>query len=286
MSDTAARCSPQDTRWDHLSIKSAVKHHAVRIEGNFPSRVIDSHHKQKFHLRILWTYLSITPPLESGIPAEVPESISFFPLADIPCLAPAEKMHATGRGLLVFQSQGTSLFRESIGTMGNGGLRNSCSAVDVCFYLDIAMNEEDEDTCTSARPNQMPLANSLLEKGCAESGAEIIGSFKRTLPESFAAEDVRRKARIMFEQGYGYKSVASATSISVHTVRDWGRQFRQGHFRESFSTALGRYGSDAHEIVWHFHQQGLSLRQISHRTGISTSTCWNWIQKRRNLEEN
>ena len=48
----------------------------------------------------------------------------------------------------------------------------------------------------------------------------------------------------------------------------------------------GRYGSDAHEIVWHFHQQGLSLRQISHRTGISTSTCWNWIQKRRSLEEN
>lgn len=284
MSGTAACCSPKDTRWGRRSIKSAVKHYAVRIEGNFPSRVIDSHHKQKFQLRILGSHSFITP--EPGIHAEVPESISFFPLSDIPCLAPAEKMHATGRGLLVFQSQGTSSFRESIGTMENGGLRNSCSAVDVCFYLDIAMNEEDEDTCTSVRPNQMPLANSLLEKGCAEGGTEIIGSFKRTLPESFAAEDVRRKARIMFEQGYGYKSVARATGVSVHTVRDWGRQFRQGHFRESFSTVLGRYGSDAHEIVWQFHQQGLSLRQISHRTGISTSTCWNWIQKRRNLEEN
>ena len=99
-----------------------------------------------------------------------------------------------------------------------------------------------------------------------------------------APEDIRRKAKALFESGMGYRLVARELNLSVHTVRDWGRQFKQGRFNERFSDSLARYERAAHDHVWRCHKQGLSLREIALETGISISTCWSWIQKRRELE--
>lgn len=148
------------------------------------------------------------------------------------------------------------------------------------------MVEDEEGPLTDIPVDKAPAVTLCFDKPEEMSAQEGVNVFERTLPASFATEDVRHRARVLFEQGYGYKTVARVVGVSMHTVRDWGRQFKRGLFRESFSASLSRYGSDAHELVWQCHREGLSLRQIARRTGIPVSTCWSWIQKRRELEEN
>ena len=127
-------------------------------------------------------------------------------------------------------------------------------------------------------------ARADCRKAADEAQQPAACPYERRLPASFASEEVRSRARSLFEQGYGYKSVARVIGLSIHTVRDWGRQFKQGRFNERFSDSLARYERAAHDHVWRCHKQGLSLREIALETGISISTCWSWIQKRRELE--
>lgn len=95
-----------------------------------------------------------------------------------------------------------------------------------------------------------------------------------------APEDVRRRAKELFESGLGYRLVARELKLSVHTVRDWGRLFKRGKFREEISEKLLYYGPEARKTVWDLHCKGLSLRAISARTGVSVSTCCVWIRRR------
>ena len=95
-----------------------------------------------------------------------------------------------------------------------------------------------------------------------------------------APEDIRRKAKTLFESGMGYRLVARELNLSVHTVRDWGRLFRRGKFREEISEKLLYYGPEAREAVWTLRRRGLSLRAIAARTGVSVSTCCVWIRRK------
>ena len=136
------------------------------------------------------------------------------------------------------------------------------------------MDDNNKNPSMDNPLDKTPEARADCRKAADEAQQPAACLYERSLPASFASEEVRRRARSLFEQGYGYKSVARVIGLSIHTVRDWGRQFKQGRFNERA----------AQDHVWRCHKQGLSLREIALETGISISTCWSWIQKRRELE--
>ena len=105
--------------------------------------------------------------------------------------------------------------------------------------------------------------------------------FKRTRPEQCASLDQRKRAKELFAQGRGYTFVAKETGVSMHTVRDWGRRYRRGKFTEDIAQHLYRYDSQAHDKVCELRAQGLSLRAIAAQTGVSVSTCREWIERRK-----
>ena len=105
--------------------------------------------------------------------------------------------------------------------------------------------------------------------------------FKRTRPAQCASLDQRKRAKELFAQGRGYKFVAKETGVSMHTVRDWGRRYRRGKFTEDIAQHLYRYDSQAHDKVCELRAQGLSLRAIAAQTGVSVSTCREWIERRK-----
>ena len=109
--------------------------------------------------------------------------------------------------------------------------------------------------------------------------------FERTRPQECASLEQRKKAKELFEEGHGYKFVAKAVGVSMHTVRDWGRRFKRGKFTEEIAGHLFRFGADAHEKVWELRKQGLSLRMIAAQTGVSVSTCREWIERKKAEEE-
>ncbi len=98
-----------------------------------------------------------------------------------------------------------------------------------------------------------------------------------------APESVRRQALALFKEGRGYKLVARRLGLSEHTVRDWGRLFKQGRFRAELSEKLLYYGPEMRELVFSLRGKGMSLRAIAARTGVSISTCCAWL-KRRDLQ--
>lgn len=85
--------------------------------------------------------------------------------------------------------------------------------------------------------------------------------------------------------GAGYKSVAHALGINVHTARDWGRLYRKGCFRAVATSVNLMYDESAKAAVREFKKQGLSLREISRRTGVSPSTCSHWMKPAESTEK-
>lgn len=100
---------------------------------------------------------------------------------------------------------------------------------------------------------------------------------KEKRPET-PSEYHRRQARHLFEQGKGYKLVAATLGLSKYTVRDWLRAYKRGTFRVSVSANQLRYSPDARNYVADLRRAGLSWRQISEKTGVSPSTCRNWVK--------
>ena len=81
------------------------------------------------------------------------------------------------------------------------------------------------------------------------------------------SDEVRREALSLFERGAGYKTVAQALDINVHTARDWGRLFRKGRFSPTLLYQGFIYNETVREEVRTLRNQGLSLREISRITG-------------------
>ncbi len=106
---------------------------------------------------------------------------------------------------------------------------------------------------------------------------------KERRPET-PSEYHRRQAKRLFEEGRGYKFVAAALGLSKYTVRDWLRAYKRGTFRVSASANQFRYSPEAKRYVADLRLAGLSWRQISAKTGVSPSTCRNWV-KELGLEE-
>ena len=61
-------------------------------------------------------------------------------------------------------------------------------------------------------------------------------------------------------------------------MRDWLRAYKRGTFRVSVSANQLRYSPDARNYVADLRRAGLSWRQISEKTGVSPSTCRNWVK--------
>lgn len=96
-------------------------------------------------------------------------------------------------------------------------------------------------------------------------------------PQGYASIDVRRAAVKLFEEGYGYKAVAARIGLNVHTVRDWGRRWRNGTFGDDVAPRLYRYEETARELVCSRYEQGRSLGEISRETGVPKSTVKGWV---------
>lgn len=104
-------------------------------------------------------------------------------------------------------------------------------------------------------------------------------AFKRTVRRSdIHSDDVRSKALRLFKRGAGYKAVAHALEINVHTARDWGRRYRKGCFTPVLPAQGLMYDETVREVVRELREKGLSLREISRRTGVSASTCSHWTR--------
>ena len=104
-------------------------------------------------------------------------------------------------------------------------------------------------------------------------------AFEKKRPQGCASIETRRRAIALFKKGFGYKTVAAELGLSVYTVRDWGRRFRQGTFTEDVSNRLYQYEDHARRHVLELFEEGRSVREISEETGIPRSTCKGWINK-------
>lgn len=104
-------------------------------------------------------------------------------------------------------------------------------------------------------------------------------AFQRTVRRSdILSDDVRSKALRLFKRGAGYKIVAHVLEINVHTARDWGRRYRKGSFSPVLPAQGFMYDKTVREVVRELREKGLSLREISCRTGVSPSTCSHWTR--------
>lgn len=111
-----------------------------------------------------------------------------------------------------------------------------------------------------------------------ESGSSVPVDSKRELPEGVPTDRQRLSAKMLFEKGFGYKSVAAMLGLSPHTVRDWNRNYKRGVFHVKRSANQYRYPEESKQFVRDLRRQGLSWREISEHTGINVTTCRNWVQ--------
>lgn len=95
----------------------------------------------------------------------------------------------------------------------------------------------------------------------------------------YASVRVRRRARRLFEKGYGYKAVSQKLGLPLYTVRDWARSYRRGEFHDEIAPRLFRYQDEARVRVLDLRRDGLSYRQIAAQTGIPYSTCYVWVKE-------
>lgn len=120
----------------------------------------------------------------------------------------------------------------------------------------------------------------------ANDFAKKTSLFERTVRRSdIHSDDVRSKALRLFKRGAGYKAVAHALGINVHTARDWGRSYRKGSFSPVLPAQGLMYNETVKEVVREFKKKGLSLREISRRTGVSPSTCSHWTKPAESTEK-
>ena len=101
---------------------------------------------------------------------------------------------------------------------------------------------------------------------------------ERVRPTGAASDKKRRQALELFECGFGYKSVADMLMLSVNTVRDWSRLYKQGRFSPNMSRNQYRYTDETKRLAVGLRERGYSWKKIEEETGVNASTCRAWVR--------
>lgn len=111
-----------------------------------------------------------------------------------------------------------------------------------------------------------------------------VNRFEVTPSRSLYSKEIRQKALFLFQQGKGYKAVASALALPVYTVRDWHRSFKNGRFipqpRKQTSWPEPK-SNEVREKVQMLADIGLSNYKISEITGVCVSTVRLWLKNKK-----
>lgn len=97
-----------------------------------------------------------------------------------------------------------------------------------------------------------------------------------------AAYTERQKAFELFQQGYGYKKVASELSVPVSRSKYWHLVYRHGQydFFTKGSNRPKRYSDEKRrEILNLFQSTSLSKKAFCHENGITVGTLNSWLAK-------
>ena len=54
---------------------------------------------------------------------------------------------------------------------------------------------------------------------------------------------------MLFEKGFGYRSVANLLGLSEYTIRDWSRKYKKGEFVPKLSRRCYRYPDTVKKLV-------------------------------------
>ena len=118
----------------------------------------------------------------------------------------------------------------------------------------------------------------------AEKASLLMLTAERFLPSHIKTPEVRGRALELFENGWGYKRVASTLGLKASTVRDWGRQWRRGQFSAKLSSNQYRYTDAAASRVMEWYEAGVDINAIARGSGLPVEVCMHLIQmwERRN----
>ncbi len=84
---------------------------------------------------------------------------------------------------------------------------------------------------------------------------------------------------MLFERGFGYRSVANLLGLSEYTVRDWSRQYKKGEFVPKLSRRYYRYPESVKKLVVDLRKEGRTWKQIGEQTGVNCTTARAWVEQ-------
>jgi len=93
----------------------------------------------------------------------------------------------------------------------------------------------------------------------------------------------REKALKLFEEGFGYKRVATLLNLSIFTVRDWHRLYRSGFFepqiRNPGNFAANILEEETKEQIRKEYKAGETISGLSLKYGKSKATIRYLVNK-------
>ena len=101
----------------------------------------------------------------------------------------------------------------------------------------------------------------------------------RVRPSGAISDRKRKQALMLFEKGFGYRSVANLLGLSEYTVRDWSRKYKKGEFVPKLNRRCYRYPETVKKLVVDLRKEGRTWKQIGEQTGVNCTTARAWVEQ-------
>lgn len=122
------------------------------------------------------------------------------------------------------------------------------------------------------RVHRKPRPAPVIAKSIGETQIE------RILSSGVARHTEKREQALeLFQAGLGYTRVSRLLNLSINTVRDWSRQFKNGTFNVEPSDNQYRYPDEVRNNAVRLRMQGYSWAEIHRGTGIPIATVRKWV---------
>ena len=96
--------------------------------------------------------------------------------------------------------------------------------------------------------------------------------------------NLRQRALDLFNEGCGYKRVATILNLSAYTVRDWLKEYEVGIFKPE-GQKVGRpekvLSKEFGDTITQEHRSGVSVNELSRKYGKTKSTIRYWLVGKR-----
>jgi len=93
----------------------------------------------------------------------------------------------------------------------------------------------------------------------------------------------RQRAFALFEKGYGYFATARILKLSIFTVRDWHRLYKEGFFEPELKKPGNCHSNllpkEIKEKVREEYEAGVSVTSLCTKYGKSKSTIRYWLKQ-------